>query len=327
MTEESTSPASRWQKVSIEQARQHPLYGIGGWLVLFTIGILLSLLKELGAVNGEAHKAGMTMTELFAIDNPAVAYLKLAFGLQTLAIIVIYWFLFSKHPSFRKVATALLLAGWPTAALLGLIYPFPGLGFSLASGFFSWVLSCAVWVTYLQRSKRVRITFEHCVTIKQPGGAVTVKSAAPAVDVLTEPAVAKGAISHSRAAPAEEFWSTALAEFEGASRRSGLWARAFAEAQGNEAAGKAAYLQFRAAELEHEHELLGVEQKRQTRLRAREAQLQGLAAEERAYELLPKGRCPNTHCGSVMPLLQTTCKECGAMFGGNGWSLIPIEEA
>lgn len=327
MTEESTRPASRWQKVSIEQARQHPLYGVGGWLIVFSIGLLLGLLKDLGAVNGEAHRAGMTMAELFAIDDPAVAYLKLAFGLQTLVIVVIYWFLFSKRPSFRKVATALLLAGWPTAALLGLIHPFPELGAGLALGFFSWVLSCAVWVTYLQRSKRVRVTFEHCLPIKQPGGAVTGKSATSPVDALTEPAVSIGAISHLKAAPAEEFWSTALAEFEGAARRPGLWARAFAEAQGNEAAGKAAYLQIRAAELEHEHELLVVEQKRQARLLAREAQLQDLSTEERAYELLPKGRCPNTHCGSVMPLLQTMCKKCGAMFGGSGWSLMPVEEA
>jgi hypothetical protein len=320
--------ARGWQKVPIEQARQHPLYGVGGWLIVFSVGLLLGLFKELGAVSGEANTAGMTLSDLFAVDHPAVTFLKLAFGLHTLVIVVIYWLLFSKHASFRKVASALLLAAWPAVALIGLIYPFPGLGADLASGFILWIVSCAVWVTYLQRSKRVRVTFEHCLPIEQSGGAARGESLAVSVNALTAPAVARGtATCQSRTAPAEEYWATALAEFEGALRRPGLWARVFAEGQGNEQGAKAAYLQFRAAELEHEHQLLIVEQERQARLVAREAQLQGLTAEERAYELLPKGRCPNPHCESVMPLLQTTCEKCGAMFGGSGWNLIPIKEA
>ena len=63
----------------------------------------------------------------------------------------------------------------------------------------------------------------------------------------------------SVAAPAEEFWAIALAEFDGASRRPGLWAKSFAGAEGNEAVAKAAYLSerakqlFAAAQAEHLH--------------------------------------------------------------------------
>ncbi|MES1980775.1 MAG: hypothetical protein V4451_22270 [Pseudomonadota bacterium] len=50
----------------------------------------------------------------------------------------------------------------------------------------------------------------------------------------------------------EHLWSAALAEFENSSRRPGLWARVFAEADGNESVAKAAYLKTRVAELSDE---------------------------------------------------------------------------
>ena len=153
--------ASNWQKVPIDQAQRHPLYGVGGWLLVFAFGLLLSFMKEVGAVRAEAYKAGLTIGDLLSLDDPAVSYLKLAFGLQFLIVVGIYWLLFFKHPSFRKVTIGLLLGSWPAATLLGLIHPFPGLGGALGLGFLSWVFSCAVWVTYLQRSQRVRVTFEH----------------------------------------------------------------------------------------------------------------------------------------------------------------------
>lgn len=324
--------ANHWQQVPIEQARQHALYGVGGWLVFFAVGLLLSLFRELGAANVEAYKAGMTFGELLTIDHPAALYLKAALGLQAAMIVIIYWLLFSKHPSFRKTTSALLLAGWPVVALLGVIQPFPGLVNALAVGFFSWALSCGVWVTYLQRSRRVRITFEHCVATDGQGNAhCVVPSERPSVVTPLahgtrepQPAPAWSAppeVAHADqstrpvGAVEEEFWSNALAEFEGPSQRPGVWARAYAEAQGNEAVAKAAYLRYRASELE-----------RQAKERAREAELERLAGEQRAYELIPKGRCPNSNCRYVMPLSQKTCVKCGALFDDGGWNLIPIEE-
>ena len=51
----------------------------------------------------------------------------------------------------------------------------------------------------------------------------------------------------------ELLWSQALDEFEGPSRRSGLWAKAFAESDGNESGAKARYLQERMRQLMEEH--------------------------------------------------------------------------
>lgn len=56
--------AARWQQVPIDRARQHPLYGVGGWLIVFSVGLALGLMKELGTVRGEAYEAGMTMEVL-----------------------------------------------------------------------------------------------------------------------------------------------------------------------------------------------------------------------------------------------------------------------
>jgi hypothetical protein len=75
--------------------------------------------------------------------------------------------------------------------------------------------------------------------------------------------------------PSEDAWATALAEFEGANRHAGLWARAFAESQGNEVAAKAAYLGYRAQELQQiaNREIARQEAQRQEVQRQEEARL------------------------------------------------------
>lgn len=61
----------------------------------------------------------------------------------------------------------------------------------------------------------------------------------------------------------EEFWSKALAEFNSAERRAGIWAKAFSEAQGNESAAKASYLKYRAVQMEQEHRTLIADRQRE----------------------------------------------------------------
>lgn len=50
--------------------------------------------------------------------------------------------------------------------------------------------------------------------------------------------------------PDERLWASALAEFDSKSRRAGLWAKAFAEANGDESLAKASYLRARVVELQ-----------------------------------------------------------------------------
>jgi Protein of unknown function (DUF2569) len=324
----------RWNEVPVEEAHRHPLFGVRGWLLVFAVGLVLGLLKELGALAGEAGKAGMSLGEFLSLDHPAISYAKLAIGLQTSTVVVIYWLLLSKNPSFRNAASALLLANWPVAALIGLAYPFPGLGNALAQTLILWAVSCAVWVTYLQRSKRVRVTFENRVSVSTadegassaPNPAVAVSE--PTLVAATQPnsraRVADSRPSAALPTPSEEFWAAALAEFESVKRRPGLWAQVFAEAKGEEAVAKAAYLSRRAAELHEEHANRVAAAERDERERAREAELATLSEEQRAYERLPKGSCPN--CDSTIPMSSLTCPKCGAMFGkGSAWHVVPLE--
>ncbi len=65
----------------------------------------------------------------------------------------------------------------------------------------------------------------------------------------------------------EDLWAEALAEFESASRRPGLWAKAFAEAGGNESIAKSIYLRERA------HQLIEAEAPKPPQVTAAQAEL------------------------------------------------------
>lgn len=254
---------NRWKAVTLEQAKQHSLYGVGGWLVLFALGLALSLLRELGSLNSEATKAGMALGDFLSVDHPAISFIKFSLWLQVGMTAIIYWLMFSKHRSFRPVTTALLLGSWPVLALLGLVHQFPGLGEILAFGLVSWLISCAVWVTYLQRSKRIRVTFENLVLAndenlhggqqdlhKEPFTPSDTKPMAIRVpNVQPERPVGRQAGESENVEVREAFWAAALAELESGDRRPGLWAKAFSEAQGDEARARANYLAHRSREL------------------------------------------------------------------------------
>lgn len=274
--------------------------------------------------------------------------MKLVLALDVLIAMVILGLLISKHPKFRFVSSLALLGAWPTLLLLGVLLllarvdPFPGMADALARDFFGWVIHCAVWVTYLQRSKRVRVTFEHRVLANKTLHTGTVipkpqppNEAAPSMSVaqpmravsLAHETVSPGtssAVAGKSPSSNEDLWAQALAEFEGSSRRSGLWARSFSEAHGNEPIAKAGYLRERVAELEREHQeqvAEGVrqakeqarqaeERDRQAKKRAKESALAHLSA--RAYAQLPKGLCPK--CDAIILRSTEGCPKCGAIF-------------
>ena len=93
--------ARQWQVVSPEKARDHPLYGVKNWLAVFALGVLLGVLREVGTLAGEAHKAHLTVSQFFAIDHPAVTFTKLALSLEVGLVAIIYWLLITKHQNFR----------------------------------------------------------------------------------------------------------------------------------------------------------------------------------------------------------------------------------
>lgn len=136
--------------------------------------------------------------------------------------------------------------------------------------------------------------------------------------------------------PMEEFWAQAFQECDSPERKTGLWAKAFSDAGGDERVAKATYVRLRTMQLHtqhsdreealrkaREHELL-VEQEV---LKAQSAETLDALAKmtdvERAKALIPKGRCPG--CAAVIPLSSTQCSECEALFGADSnWSIEPI---
>lgn len=263
--------STTWKTISPAEATAHPLYGVKNWLVVFALAVLLGLSREFGTMSVEARTSGLTLSQLLAIDHPAVTLAKIELSFNAIMIIVIYWALFTKQSKFRLIATTFLVASWPMVVIAGAINPFEGLWNAMAVSFLSWVPSCAIWVTYLNRSRRVRVTFEHMVRITSAPAPETVMSLQHENSHVPESSRQK---AHARGAPEtplancagkilplpaledEDHWATALVEFESDSRRLGVWAKAYSLSAGNEAVAKATYLQVRADELAHERQVL-----------------------------------------------------------------------
>lgn len=124
----------------------------------------------------------------------------------------------------------------------------------------------------------------------------------------------------------EAFWANALQEYEGPARRPGLFARVYAEGNGDETAAKVSYLRLRVAELEADHRAAVAERQREISRVARETALSHLTEAERKYEMLPKGMCPN--CDAVIPISSQKCPTCRAMLGlPDGWRVVPLADS
>ena len=258
--------ARDWQQISLEEARSNPLYGAKNWLAVFASGVLMVPLREYSEISSVANDAGIQVSEMLARNDAVAYYAKIVFAFECLMVVVIFWLLFTKHRSFRPVASLFLLASWPVFVSAAVITELPAGPSGLSSLLFPWILSCSVWVTYLQRSRRVRVTFENAVLVETQGPLSTPIAVPPIPDPsrvsewlssqLGKPGL--NSLPPTKATPAsqanmdEEVWSQALREFEGVSRRQGLWARVFAEADGNDSIAKARYLKERAGQIADE---------------------------------------------------------------------------
>ncbi|MDB5773254.1 MAG: hypothetical protein JWM42_3628 [Burkholderia sp.] len=238
-----------WIPVSAVQARAHPLYGRGGWLTLFVLSVLMGLV-----VSGAFWTVILTVRT--AADS-VIRFLGVYSAVSAFAGLVMLALFVMRSPNFRVVAISLLLVPWP---ILAAIY-FDSVPHNLILGGSAiWFVSVLIWASYLQRSRRVRVTFEHCVE----GEAPDANGRSEPVYVPRDTMVAAGgrdpaAVMSQKfdvincddpsADPAEDCWAQALVEYETDRKKPGLWARAFAEAHGNETAAKALYLKLRATQL------------------------------------------------------------------------------
>jgi hypothetical protein len=336
---------SKWRYVGKETAAAHELYGVGGWLLFFAVGCFLGLLADLGRVNTDARSMGLSVGDYLSIPHPSISLTKATLLYEVIAVACIYWMIFSKSVNFRKYTSVLLLSMFPVVCLVAFVNSYEGVGAALASGFIRWAVSCGVWVSYLQLSTRVRVTFEHCIpeesqkiqnhnqSLISPGSehASTIAPAVAGEDErVTIPASDE---------PEEQFWAIALSECDEQKMRPGLWAKAFADAQGQEAVAKAQYMRLRAAQLQTEHMLLKkqelaekqrahqAEMFQQQELEAEQAiALAKMSEDERIEALKPKGRCPN--CSAVINLESKSCSHCNAIFGNDSaWQIKTLSSA
>ena len=266
----------KWTIVSPKLAKAHPLYGIKNWLLVFSLGLLIGPIKDVGMLVGEAARSGITLTALLAIEDPNISFVKFALLLQSAIILTVYVLLFSKSRQFRPTSSLILLSSWPLLACVAQINRTPEVTNTLALNFISWATSCAIWVTYLNCSRRVRVTFEEKVDERYSSKILISDDGAHGNLVVTDHArtnALPGTLFKNNMGGAvgeedlekikanyleqlceEGFWELALIEVDGGSRRAGLWARCFASVNGNELEAKAMYLRERAGQMKAEHQ-------------------------------------------------------------------------
>lgn len=236
-----------WITLPNAEARAHPLYGRGGWLALFAFMLVFGLI------------AGSILLVYFwsieASGDRLIEFLKILAAVSVFSWLVILVLYGLKSRSFRVTAITLIMAPWPVLVALYI----PHLPQDLVlGGSIAWLIATVVWVTYLQKSTRVRVTFEQRI-LAGPFYPRTEPMAAwqPSDEAFTRITPTLGdpgdAIDRLQPAettdPMEECWAQALMEYDGDRKKPGLWARAYAEAQGDEAVAKAHYLKYRAEQL------------------------------------------------------------------------------
>jgi Protein of unknown function (DUF2569) len=250
-----------WVKIAPSLAKSHSLYGVKNWLAVFAFGVLFGLARELADVGEAARRAGISLTDFLAADHPSIVFLRFVLLAEAGVVVAIYWLLFTRSPHLRKAASALLLLSWPLIAMVGVTTQGADVGEALALSMFPWIFSCAVWVSYLNISRRVRVTFENLViesdsilsrneprpTESIPGPPAAVAS----TRVTTQSKPIRPTLPESSSLRSDAHWEAALLEFESDSRRKGLWAKCFANANGDESRAKAMYLMERAGEISH----------------------------------------------------------------------------
>ena len=255
--------SAQWKFIGPDEANQHPLYGVKGWLAVFAVGTLLGLLKVVGDVNGEAHKAGLTLGQLFALDLPLVTFIKIVLAVEVASISVIYWLIFTKHPNFRQVTTGVKLCTYPLVLVIGLASQANEVSGELVMEGVAWAISCAVWVTYLQRSERVRVTFEHCVRASgshaltranesprsSPNAATVAVPVPVSMPTPNSSTLTNETTNASSLVDLNAIYASVAEEIESGNTDKGLWTRLYAECDGDEKRTEVQYIKQRAAQL------------------------------------------------------------------------------
>lgn len=311
--------ARQWQVISEKEAKLHPLYGNKGWLVIFGC-FVFNFVIDFFSLSSAVLFGDLSSYDYLGFDDHLVNLIKLKIFVYAVVALTVFWLMFKKSIHFRLVATVAIIAAmlvlFATTAATTVFRS------TLNQNLIVFILNSAIWITYLHRSRRVRVTYEHKVLMPE----LNVK---PQVSRQTGERI-EPLNDHED----EKIWAQAASEVDGAGRRPGLWAKCFAQAQGDEIKTRVYYLKLRVAEMQDEQlqQLLMLEKQQQEQKQANELvriaeaeklRLITLQEAQRLHESLPKGRCSS--CRQVIPLNSESCTKCNAMFGRySTWTIEPL---
>lgn len=153
-----------WVRIPRDEAQTHPLYGVRGWLAVFAVLLISETALMAVTLASSLDSQGMKLGEFLASGDGWVVFPKLILGILLITTVLILAVLLRRAPTFRPWALSALLARGPlfAAAYLYTVRGADG-GLSLAPLLLLWLVESVIWVTYLQRSRRVRLTYESSV--------------------------------------------------------------------------------------------------------------------------------------------------------------------
>lgn len=266
-----------WSPIAAEEAKAHPLYGIKYGLILLALFQILQPILSWGTLQTNLMDAQVSLSDFFTLSPSAPVYVA-SLLITLVCTAVICWAMFTKHPRFRHITSWTLVLSFPATLLAALIFPAPGVGRGIAQSLIGWLIFGSLWLVYVQRSQRVRVTFEHTVKTAFTPEALSVTptqsdkpetlstdlpvlplSVAKPVELSLAAVTTRDCAARAQAPSAAEplkqqvneetLWAEALREFESADRKTGLWAKCYAQHQGQDAAAKATYLTERVEQL------------------------------------------------------------------------------
>ena len=250
---------SEWKKISKSEAETHSLYGVKGWLLVYALGVVLGPLSDLGQVGILASKVGITVTELLSEEAPASKFLRYVLTLEFFMSGVILVIIARKDGVFRGVASSWMICSFPIVCVIGYLNSFDGLGEILGQTFLSWVISSGIWVSYLNISKRVRVTFEHRTSVSTKADRSNLRKAeqsstlAPrkfeSLETLVEESNNRKGSGSDYRAEDEPFFAIVAGEIGTNLLDVGLWNRLLVENGGDEIRTKVKYIETRVARL------------------------------------------------------------------------------
>jgi hypothetical protein len=248
--------ASKWITLPAKEAAVHPEYGIrGAASLLRAVCVLIPALGFLASI-GKLADFAKTPRGVLPIDGVLVVPYVIFFLWSGYNAIL----LDKKKPSFiPSFITFLALGPILSVSMPFLWQKFSGMALAstaFRSGVWSvlvvWWLWALIWLPYVAYSTRLNVTLLHRVR----------RRAEPVAKVIhiqqeESPTSAASARSTSGLPPTpirdnpndEGVWAAVLQEFDSDMRKAGLWARLYAECDGNEARAKAAYLKARVGQL------------------------------------------------------------------------------